>query len=77
MPTAVVNWRTAVFRIFQEILTNIARHAEATQVFVTLAVTPSVCASMCATTVADSRRRIVAGLAWRACRSVRLRSVGW
>ena len=36
-----VDRRTAVFRIFQEILTNIARHAEATHVFVTLAVTPS------------------------------------
>ena len=31
--------RTAVFRIFQEILTNIARHAQATHVYVVLAVT--------------------------------------
>jgi len=31
--------RTAVFRIFQEILTNIARHAQATHVYVVLALT--------------------------------------
>ena len=35
----IADRRTAVFRIFQEILTNIARHAQATHVYAVLALT--------------------------------------